>query len=233
MTIRETRDGTHRDHDWEIRVSERDETTAQYGDVLVFIRDGTYGQYSERHDSEFTTLADLEARTRDLIDRLCDDDNIGKCDACGGFYNRRVDKRLYERELTWSDRHIFDGGMDPRYASHETREETKTCVWTTGRIFDTLHLVTHLNETNIFFDDDELVGTKSLVLCRGFERVHEDGATRPFDDVQEKYMDITRKTPRGRDSREKREEMLDLLDWVLKRADRFRTDSRFKYRHHR
>ena len=174
MTVREIRNGSHRNHKWEIRQRESDELTEKYGDVILTICDGSLGQYTERHDSAHATLTELESRAVSLINQLCEDDNVGKCTACGGFYNKRVNQLQYEHTLTWSDRHIFTHGMDPPYKQHSAHEETETCVWTTGRIFDALHVVTHLKETNLLFDEEELAECDSLVSCRGYNRAADD-----------------------------------------------------------
>lgn len=231
MTIIESHEGTYRDYRWTIRWKELTSMTEKYGDVVLSIFDDSYGIYTERHTSDETPLSELKDRARDIISRIHDDENVGRCDACGGLYNRKADNQLYEQEFSWADRHIFTHGMDPRYKSAETNEQTRTCVWTTGRIFDTVHVVTHLRDTNPFYDDEELVNTDSLVMCRGFERVHEDGEVRPFEELQEKYLELKRKTPSGRSARERQKELLELLDWVLQREDRFYTDNRFKPRH--
>ena len=243
MQTVESREEPYRDYIW--RVSRKDGDSRinyrEFGDIVIHIIDGEYDSdrgghiiYTERHDSEERDdLNWYEERAKGLIDQLQDDDNIQQCDACDCLYNRKVGVELYEQDLSWSDRHFFKHGLDPRYKAASTNENAETCVWTTGRIFDTVHVVTHLYDTNPFFDDEELVECESLVMTRGFDRSFPDEETRPFEEIHEKYMDIKRKTPRGRSSREKRKEMLELLDWVLKREDRFYTDSRFKPRHQR
>jgi hypothetical protein len=215
----------HEDTPW--RDSDR------YGDTNIDLLDGNHIIYGERHHSERTTLDTLEQRLIDCIDMLCERDDIGQCDACNGLYIRTVDRELCEQTFSWADRHIFTHGLDPRYKAAPTTGRAQTCVYATGRLFDTLHIITHHWDVNPFYSDEQLVACESLNYARGLDRSRPDGEPRSFDEIDEKYMDITRVTPQGRDAREKREEMLDLLDWVLQRADRFRVGDRFKVRIHR
>lgn len=233
--MRVQRNGEYRNINWKIRqtgeLSERD--VNRYGDILITLLDGNKGIYTERHWLDETSLETLETRLKHCIGSIHDDENIEMCGACNQLYNRNVGSRIYEQELTWADRHIFKNGLDPRYKAVETYEHAETCVYTTGRIFDTIHTITHLWDVNPFYTDAELADTDSLVMTRGFSRTRPDGETRPFEALQEKYKELKRVNPDGRDNRDKRNDLLELLDWALKREDRFYTDRRFKYRHRR
>lgn len=240
MTTIEKREGPHRGLTWRVKQQEEDESTVNYrefGDISLRIVDSEYETdrggvvlYTERHDShERDDLDWYVDRAKSLIDQFHDDDNVKQCPACDTLYNVSIDHHRYERELTWSQRHIFHHGMDPRYRQTETREKSQTCVWTTGRVFDTMHMVTHLQETNPFFDDDELVACDSLVLTRGYDKTFPDEEPRSYEDIHEKYMAITRESPKGKHKRKKKKELLELLDWVLKREERYHTKGRFDH----
>lgn len=233
MKIQTSREGTHRDYRWKLKVRSEGYELDQFGDTTLHVFDGQYGIYIERHHSDATTLKELEQRVTSLIDDIHDDENIGQCSACDCLYNRTVNNQVYEQDFSWADRHIFTHGMNPRYKAAPTDEAAETCVYSTGFLFDTIHVITHFWDTNPFFSDEELVECNSLVITQGFERTTPDGTVRSFDELQEKFEEIKHTTPDGNDNREKRDDLLELLDWTLKREDRFRTNRRFKYKHHR
>lgn len=229
-------EGTYRGLEWRIRYGGRDEKYyKQYGDISFSIPSDTNpcNLYYEGHYFEKTSIDELQERIESAIDAIHDEENVQQCEACGNLYNRDVKRGRYEQELSWADRHFFKHGIDPRYKRAESYEHAETCVYTSGWIFDTLHVITHFWETNPLYEDEELVACESLASTRGFQRVREDGEPRSFEELQEKYMEITRAQADGRDNREKKKEMLELMDWVLKREDRFYTSNRFRYRRFR
>lgn len=190
---------------------------------MRIIQDKT-GLYSERHTLEKISIPELKERCKTIISLIQTDENIKICNACGFLYTTRENRVNCEQSFSWMDRHVFTHGMNPRYKSVNQNNESKTCIYSTGFLFDTIHIVTHLDSVNPIFTHDELVNNESLVMAKGYEKDIEDGSARSYEEIQQKYDEIKRMNINRIDDKERKNDLLNILDWVQKRNDTFKTD---------
>ena len=189
----------------------------KYGNVNINIIKNSLVLYAESHIYEKTSFNSLEDRCKEIINAIIDNKNVKICSACNWLYTTRDNRTRCEQSFSWSDRNIFEHGMNPRYKSIDTNEFSKTCIYTTGKIFEKIHIITHLENTNPIYSQEELVNYDSLIMAKGYRKNIENGKTRSFGEVQDKYMDIKSKNTYHLKNKDTKTELLNVLDWVLKR----------------
>lgn len=212
---------TYQDLNYIIDINKTPYNKKKYGDVNISIVKDKTGLYSERHTMDKTSVSELKKRCKKIISLIHKEKDIKICNACGFLYTTRTSSVNCEQSFSWVDRHIFTHGLDPRYKSVNPDNKSKSCIYSTGFIFDTIHIITHLDSVNPIFTDEQLVNNESVVMAKGYEKDIEDGSTRSYEEVQEKYREIKRRNISKMDDKERKEDLLNILDWMQKRTDRF------------
>ncbi len=146
------------------------ENKDKYGNVTINITKDNISLYAENHILDKTSFDELEKRCKEIISIIDTDENVKICNACDFLYTNRVDGVNCEQSFSWADRNIFTHNMKPRYKSVTPKNKSKSCIYTTGFIFDTIHIITHLDDINPIFTYDELVDEESLVMTKGYQK---------------------------------------------------------------
>jgi len=218
---------TYQDMNYIIDINKSPYNKEKYGDVNFSIIQNKTGLYSERHMLNKTSVSELTKRCKNIISSIHKDEDVKICNACGFLYTTRNNSVNCEQSFPWSDRHIFTHGMEPRYKSVNSNNKSKSCIYSTGFIFDTVHIITHLDDVNPIFTDEELVNNESLVMTKGYEKDIVDGSTRSYEEIQMKYDEIKGMNISSMDDKERKEDLLNILDWIQKRRDRFNSKGVF------